>query len=748
MTIDPLSRRSFVTLAAGAGAGLVLGVRIDSPWSPGPWSSDAPSPSAPDWAPNAWVRIDDAGMVTILAPKAEMGQGVFTALPMIVAEELDADWSTVRIEQSPARDPYDTTTGGSDSVRESWMPLRQAGAAARAMLVAAAASEWGVDAGDCTTGAGAVMHSASGRRLGYGALASKAAALPLPDVATLRLKSPDQFRLVGTSMKRRDLEIKTDGSAGFGIDVKVPGMLVASVARCPVYGGRLAHLDDARARAVRGVRQIVPLEAMRDAGLPARVAVVADHTWAAMKGRSVLGLTWDPGPEGEFSSARMLADAHAALDSAGDVMLRIGDVAAARAGAARVVQADYELPFLAHATMEPMNCTARVTDTAAELWVPSQFGSRMQGRVARFLKLPVDAVTVHVTFLGGGFGRRAYADFVMDAVEIARAVGAPVKVVWSREEDVQHDLYRPASVQRLRAALDAGGRPVTWENRVAGPSNTGYWHPEQPQKGSADGPEEIHYAIPNQLADFVYVPAPVPIGAWRAVRHTQNIFCVESFVDELAHAAGSDPIAYRLALLDGQPRAAQVLETVRDASGWNTAPGKGRGRGVAYTNYADTHVAHVAEVAVAADGAPRVERVTCAFDCGQMINPDTVRAQIESAIIWALSATLWGEITVEHGRTVQSNFHDYRVARMADTPAIDIHLITNHEEPSGVGEPAVPGVAPAIANAVFAATGRRIRRLPLHDARNVQALRGGRGGDSTVAPGAKGKTPRGGPAPR
>jgi CO/xanthine dehydrogenase Mo-binding subunit len=455
------------------------------------------------------------------------------------------------------------------------------------------------------------------------------------------------------------------------------------------------------------------LDAFRDQGLPARVAVVADNTWAAMKGRRALLIEWDSGPNGEFSSAALSAAAHQALETAGDVMQNVGDVDLARAQATRTIEQTYETPFVAHATMEPMNCTAHVTDTSAELWIPTQYGSGMQQKVAKFLNLPVDAVTVHVTFLGGGFGRRFYGDFVIDAVQIAKAVGAPVKVVWSREEDVQHDLYRPASVQRLRAALDDRGRPVSWENRVAGPSSNGYWNPGTEHPGASDAPETVAYSIPNRRADFVYVPAPVPVGAWRAVRHGQNIFSIESFIDELAHAARTDPIEYRLDLLDDHPRGRKVLEVVRDRSGWARPTPKGRGRGVAFMKYGGTYVAHVAEVTASRAGEVHVDRVTCAVDCGQLVNPDTVRAQIESAIIWGLSAALWGEIAVQHGRTVQSNFHDYRVARMADAPLIDVELIVNHETPSGAGEPGVPGVAPAITNALFAATGQRVRRLPL-----------------------------------
>ena len=705
---NPVSRRSFVTIVAGTGASLVLGLRLDSL----PSLSHHTSKSEPDWAPNAWLRIDESGVVTIITPKAEMGQGVFTALPMIVAEELDADWSTVKIEQSPARAPYDTTTGGSDSVRSSWLPLRQAGAAARAMLIAAAAGDWNVPVSECRTEPGAVVHSATNRRATYGSLVSKAARLPVPDAAALQLKSPEEFRIVGKPIVRRDAGPKTNGSAIFGIDVRVPDMLVASVARCPFHGGTLRQVDDTKARAVRGVRQIIPLEPVRSAGLPARVAVVADTTWAAMKGRRALVVAWDPGENASVSSAAMLASAHTAMNTAGTITHQAGDVESRKSSAARVIEQTYALPLLAHLTMEPMNCTAHVTDASAEVWVPTQFGSAMQGNVARFLKLPLDAVTVHGTLVGGGFGRRAYPDFVIDAVQIAKAAGKPVKVVWSREEDVQHDLYRPSSVQRLRAALDDRGRPVTWENHAAGQSNDGYWRPTSPPSGS-EAPDTIAYDIPNRLADFVYVPSPVPIGAWRAVRHNQNVFCIESFIDELAHATDADPIEYRLAMLDSHPRGKAVLTAARDRAGWSRRLSSGHGRGAAFMNYAGTYVAQIAEVSATRNGGIKVDRVTCAFDCGQMVNPDTVRAQIESSIIWGLSAALWGDITVEHGRTVQSNFNDYRVARMRDTPAIDIELIVNHEEPSGVGEPAVPCVAPAIANALFAATGRRVRQLPL-----------------------------------
>jgi isoquinoline 1-oxidoreductase beta subunit len=641
-----------------------------------------------------------------------MGQGVFTALPMIVADELDADWNRVRIEQSPVTAAYATNTGGSSSVRSMWLPLRQAAAVARSMLVTAAAARWSVSPSECTTADGAVLHQSSGRRLDYGELAVDASRVPVPDPATIALKDAARFRFIGRPIARRDLPAKTNGSAVFGIDVKVPGMLIASVARCPIYDGTLKTLDARAAKAVPGVRHVIPLEPKRGSALPARVAVVADSTWAAMTGRRALVIEWSGGPDASFSSTDMFAAARRALATGGDVMQRAGDVDAARVGAANIVERTYELPFLAHATMEPMNCTAHVTDDAAEIWVPTQFGSSMQRTVARELGIAQDRVTVNVTLLGGGFGRRAYADFVLDAVQIAKAAKAPVKVIWSREEDVQHDLYRPASVQRIRAGLSADGRPVSWENHVAGPSNQGYWNPTSEHLGAQDPPEEIPYAIASRRAEFSYVRAPVPVGAWRSVVNSQNAFCVESFIDELALAAKNDPVAFRVALLDGKPRMQHVVQLAAEKSGWGTPLAKGRGRGIAFFDYDGTYVAQVAEVSVLPDRTWRLDRMTCAFDCGQIINPDTVRAQIEGSIVWGLSAAKYGEITVQRGRTVQSNFHDYRVLRMNEMPAVDIHLVSNSEPPTGVGEPAVPPVAPAIANAIFAASGRRLRNLP------------------------------------
>jgi isoquinoline 1-oxidoreductase beta subunit len=706
---EHISRRGFIALASTAGAGLALGIRFGTA-DAADATDDAHSSAA--FAPNAWLRVEPSGRVIIVMAKSEMGQGVLTALPMIVAEELDADWNAVTIERSPATQAYPTFTGGSQSVRTMWTPLRQSGATARAMLVAAAAAQWRVPVAECTTNAGVVMHAKTSRRLGYGALAVRAASLPVPAPETVPLKAAKDFRLVGKPITRRDLPDKVKGRAIFGIDVRVPGMLVASVARCPEFGGAIGRVNDTHARAVAGVRQIVRLDALPDKGLPARVAVLADTTWAAMEGRRALEIEWTPGPDHAFDSEAMFEHARGALDIAGEIMEQVGEQKPP-ADPSRVIQRDYELPFLAHATMEPMNCTAHVTSTHAEVWAPTQMGGGMQKAVAKFLSLDPSAVTVHVTLLGGGFGRRAYSDFVIDAVQIAKAAKRPVKVIWSRDEDIQHDLYRTASVQRLRAELDASGKPVSWFNRVAGPSDAGYWNPKSLHMGEMDPPEVIPYAIQNRIADFVYVPAPVPLGAWRAVVNTQNAFCVESFIDELAVATKQDPVEFRLAMLDGKPRMQNVIRLAAESAGWGKPLPQGRGRGISFFDYDGTYVAQVAEVTVAADGAIRVDRVTCAFDCGQMVNPDTIRAQIEGSVAWAVSATLYGEITVKNGRTVQSNFNDYPVIRLPEMPRVDVHLVVNEEEPSGVGEPAVPGVAPAVANAVFAATGRRVRRLPL-----------------------------------
>lgn len=715
MTDSPIdatiSRRVFVVTSTVAGTGFLLGVRV--PTGRRATADGVESLGTKDFAPNAFIRLDENGDVTVLVHKSEMGQGVWTALPMIVAEEMDADWRRVRAERAPTLPEYDSATGGSSSVRESWEPLRRAGAAARTMLITAAARRWKVPESECLTNAGEVIHRSTRSRLGYGALAREAAALTPPDQKTLTLKDPRSFRIVGRDTRRLDTPAKVTGKATFGIDVKVPGMLVAVVARCPTYGGRVARVDDRRALAVPGVRHVITLDPVPRSH-PGRVAVLADDTWSAMQGRHALDIEWSLGDDASFSTDAMWEDARRSVndDAAAKINRQWADTTRGHGDAAHLVEASYELPFVAHACMEPMNCTASVTADKVELWLPSQFPEQARRAASQLTSVPLEKIEAHVTFLGGGFGRRAYQDFVIEAVQLSQKAGVPVKVLYTREDDIQHDLYRPAQLQRFRAALDASGRPLTWDNRIVGPSTELWWNPKSTQPQRREGGEEPPYDVVTTRNDFVPVAAPVPLGAWRAVQNGQNGFCVESFVDECAHATGMDPVAYRLARLAGKSRQQAVVRLAAEKARWGTPLGKGRGRGVAFFDYDGTYVAEVAEVTVTRRDGVRVDRVVCAIDCGTMINPDTVRAQVESAVVFATTAALYGEITVKDGRTVQSNFHDYRVLKMADAPAVEVHLVRNTEAPTGVGEPAVPPLAAAVANAIFAATGQRLRRLP------------------------------------
>lgn len=721
-TDSEISRRSFVVATAVAGTGLLLGVHV--PARRGGTIYDERSSGTEPFAPNAWVRLDESGDVTILVHKSEMGQGVWTALPMIVAEEMDADWRRVRAERAPTRPEYQSATGGSSSVSDSWDALRRAGAVARAMLITAAARRWSVPESDCRASSNEVIHAATGRRLGYGALAREAATLTPPDEKTLTLKDPRSFSIIGRDTRRLDTPAKVTGKATFGIDVKVPGLLIAVAARCPTFGGKVARVDDRRARAVPGVRHVIALDPVPHQH-PGRVAVLADDSWAAIQGRRALEVEWDLGEQATFSTDAMWDDARRLVndDSAAKVNRQWADTTHAGGNPGRVLEATYELPFVAHACMEPMNCTAWVTADKVELWLPSQFPEQARNIASRLTNIPLEKVEAHVTFLGGGFGRRAYQDFVHEAVQLSQKVGAPVKVMYTREDDIQHDYYRPAQLQRFRATLDETGRPLTWDNRVVGPSSEAFWNPSTKDPQRREAGEEPPYDVVTTKNDFVPVDTPVPLGAWRAVQNGQNGFCFESFVDECAHTMGVDPVTYRVARLAGKPRQQAVVRLAADRAHWTTALPKGRGRGIAFFDYDGTYVAEVAEVSVTKRGGVRVDRVVCAIDCGTIVNPDTVRAQVESAVIWATSAALYGEITVKDGRTVQSNFHDYRVLRMAESPVVEVHLIRNTESPTGVGEPAVPPLAAAIANAIYAATGQRLRKLPfrLSDL-NVAAL--------------------------
>jgi isoquinoline 1-oxidoreductase beta subunit len=697
------TRRDFLRSSTLGGAGLVIAFYL-------PTKADLRGQGAqPPFQPNAWLQVDPQDNVTIWVGKSEMGQGVRTSLPMIVAEELDADWKRVRIEpaQADASKYGNQLTGGSTSVRTSWEPLRQAGAQARAVLVAAAAQNWGVAPESCRTENGSVIHDASGRRARYGSLAEAAAKLPVPEKPPL--KHAKDFRIVGKSLPRLDIPAKVDGSAQFGIDVRVPGMLFAVVARCPVFGGKVARFDATRAKAVKGVRAVTPISN--------GVAVVADSTWAAMEGRKALDVTWDEGPHAGLTSAEISRRFAKLAAGPAAVARHDGDVEAALKGAARTLEAVYEVPFLAHATMEPMNATADVRSGSCEVWAPTQFPAMAQEVAGKIAGVRPEKATVHITLMGCGFGRRTEADFVADAVEASKAVGKPVQVLWTREDDMQHDHYRPASYHVLRAGLDADGRLIAWTHRVVAPSIRGQYGATVEgggvDLGAVDGAVDLPYAIPNLRVDYVMANTAVPVGYWRSVYASQTAFANECFLDEIAAAAGKDPVELRRDLLRNAPHHKAVLELVAEKSGWGKPLAAGRFRGLAVHKSFHTCVAEVAEVSLEKDGTPRVHRVVCAIDCGLPVNPAGIASQMQSGIVYGLSAALRGKITIDKGRVQQSNFDDYQVLRFDEMPHVEAHIVPSTEPPTGTGEPGLPPIAPAVANAVSAARGERVRKLPI-----------------------------------
>ena len=705
-----VSRREFVSVLTAAGGSLLLGYRV------GEGQRVASVASAPGFAPNAFIRIAPDGSITLFMPQAEMGQGTHTSMSMLLAEELEVTPEQVRLEHAPPDDKLyanplfgEQITGASSSIRMFYEPLRRAGATARAMLIAAAAASWNVHAASCRAREGVVTHTPTGRTLSYGALAAKAATVPVPD--KIALKDPKDFTLIGTPAKRPDTPSKVNGTAQYGIDVRLPGMLIATVAASPVLGGKVAALDDEKAKAVPGVRQIVQLD---DA-----VAVVADHMWAAKQGSAALEIRWEDGPNAKVSTADVVEGLAKASETAGVTARQDGDPASALAGAAKKVEAVYESPFLAHATMEPMNCTVHVRRDGCEVWTGSQVLSRARAAAAKVTGLPLEKVVVHNHFLGGGFGRRLEVDYVTQAVRIAKQVDAPVKVVWTREEDVQHDVYRPYYYDRFAAGLDAHGKPVAWSHRIVGPSIMARFLPPGFKDGididAVDGAVQLLYDIPAIQIEYVRHEEPVlNTGFWRGVGATHNNFVVESFIDELAAVSKQDPVAFRRALLRKSPRALTVLELAAKEAGWGKPVPRGRGRGVAllFSSWG-TYLAQVAEVEVTGSSDVRVRRIVCAVDCGQVVNPDIVKAQIESGVVYGISGALWGEVTLNNGRVEQSNFNNYRVLRMNETPPIDVRLVRNSEAPGGIGEPGTSVTAAALANAVYAATGKRLRKLPL-----------------------------------
>ncbi|MGD0141897.1 MAG: xanthine dehydrogenase family protein molybdopterin-binding subunit [Rhizomicrobium sp.] len=708
-----LSRRSLLRTGAAVGGGLLLGFQM--PFAEAA-TANAASGAAPDvgpFAPDAFIRIDRAGKVTLIMPQVEMGQGVYTALSMILAEELDAAFDSVAVEAAPPSDAlYGNpmfgiqATGNSNSVRAFWKKLRQAGAGARAILVQAAASQWKVDPATCTAADGEVMHAPSGRKLAYGALADAAAKLTPP--ANPSLKNPKDFKLIGKSLKRLDTPDKVNGKALYGIDMMPAGVKFATIAASPVFGGKVGHVDDTAAKAVPGVRQVVVLDDL--------VAVVGDHMWAAKTGLNALAITWDEGANAQVDSAQVWKDIKTASERDGAVAKSVGDaIKALRDGDA--IEAHYELPFLAHATMEPINCTVHVRPDGCDVWVGTQVAARTQAIAAKITGLPLAKIAVHNQLLGGGFGRRLEVDGIEKALRVAQKVDGPLKVVWTREEDIRHDAYRPVYYDRITATLK-DGRVDGWKHRITGSSIMARWFPLGFAHGvdidGVDSAIDEPYEIPNLRVEFVrHEPPCVPTGFWRGVGPNNNVFAIESFMDELAKKAGKDPVEFRLAMLAKKtPRLKAALELAAQKAGWGNPLPQRTGRGVAVQVSFASFIATIAEVEVDHNGEIRVRRITSAVDTGIAVNPDSIVAQLQGGLIFGTTAALYGEITIEKGRVQQSNFNDYRMLRIDQAPDIDVHVIKSGEPPGGIGETGTTAAPPALRNAIYAATGIALRRLP------------------------------------
>jgi len=707
-----ISRRSFVASVAALGGGLALGFHLPTGATPAGAATRVGEV-------NAWVVIQPDDSVIIRVARSEMGQGIITALPMLVAEELGCDWSKVRAEFPDADENLrrqrawgDMATGGSRSVRGSQEYLRKAGAAAREMLVEAAAQQWDVPAAECQAAKGVITHKPSGRSLRFGEVAEAATKLPPPSEP--KLKDPKDWSLLGTSQKRLDTVDKVTGKPIFGIDVRVPNMLYAAIVQSPVFGGTPKSFDEAKVRGFKGVRQVVPL--------PNAVAVVADSWWQAKQAADALPVTWDEGPNGKVSSAdidELLRGGLAGAEAA--VVRKNGDIDAALAKAVKRVEAQYAAPFLSHATMEPQNCTAHVTADKVEVWVPTQSGEGALAAAAAAAEVAPEKVVLHKAMLGGGFGRRgAVQDYVHQAVRIAKVVGQPVKLLWTREEDVRHDFYRPAAMAKFTAGLDAAGMPVAWRVRLTSPSIFATLLPQRLTNGvdlaAAGGfTEEMAYDVPNYQVEYAMRTTHVPVGFWRSVNHSQNGFFRECFVDEMAHAAGQDPYQYRRKLLSKDAKRLAVLDAAAQKAGWDEPVPPGLSRGIALVEAYGSLCAQVVEASVGDKGQVRAHRVVAALDTGHVVNPAILQSQVESGIVYGLTAALYGVITIENGRVRQGNFDDYEMLRLAEMPVVETVLVPSGGFWGGGGEPTVPPLAPALCNAIFAASGKRIRSLPLKD---------------------------------
>jgi isoquinoline 1-oxidoreductase beta subunit len=708
------SRRAFLKTSVAFSGGLVLGIYL--PGAAEATGKEEKTDSDGAFAPNVWLKIGTDDSVSITASAMELGQGSMTAMPMFVAEELDVDWKNVQVQWAGADPAYANPlrngrqeTVASISVRGFGRPMREAGAQARAMLVAAAAKTWEIPESRCSTEKGEVIDNTNGRRLRYGALVQKASTLPVPSKVTLR--DPKNFKVLGKPVPRVDIPKKVNGSAMYGMDVHVPNMLIAKVARCPVLGGSVAGFNDEKAKALPGVHQIVKISS--------GVAVVADSYQAATQGIAALQIKWNEGPNAGLNSEDIRKSFIESAERSGAVARNDGDAAKALQNAAKKIESVYEMPYLAHATMEPQNCTADVRKDACDVWVSTQSQTGAQEAAMAVTGLPASAVKVHPQFAGGGFGRRGESDFVTDAVEASKAVGRPVKVIWTREDDTQHDFYRPATYVRFWGAVDDSGIPTAWMQRIVQPSILMRFDPHALDstggidKRAVDGSKELPYAIPNIRIEYVRNDPGVPLGFWRSVGDSISGFIVEAFFDEVAAAAGKDPFELRRALLKNVPRQRAVLELAAEKAGWGKPLPKGHGRGISTHSSYDSFAAEVAEVSVAPDGQVRVHRVVCAVDCGWAVNSDSLKAQMEGGIVFGLTAALKGEITVKNGRVQQSHFNNYPMLRMREIPEIEVYIVSSTENPGGGGEPSTPPIASAVVNAIYAATGKRIRRLPI-----------------------------------
>ncbi len=713
------------TLTTGAVAGAALVIGFEVPQAKGSLEKPVVNPLT------AWIKIDQNGAVTLVYSKSEMGQGVSTSLPMILAEELCVDWKDVRVEHAPVERAFGSQgTGGSGSVTTMWMPLRTAGAAARQMLIAAAAQQWGVTPEVCVAKSGAVWHNSE--KLLYGELIERASQLPVPDLQSVQLKKPEEFQLIGKSVPRTDIPAKTDGSAIFGLDVRVPGMVYAVVARCPVFGGKVKAFDATKAKAIKGVRDVFEIPGVaKGVHSCGGVVVVADTTYIAMQARKQLQIDWDYGSAATESSETLRKQFRTLVDSNMKVILDQGDAdhVISSAESDKKIECDYELPFQAHATMEPMNCTVHIASDGAEAWAPSQSPDMVQGIIGQLTGLPADKIRVHTTFMGGAFGRRYQADFPTEATQIAQRVGKPVQLVWSREDDMTHDFYRPASYHRLSGAVDGEGNIVAWRHKQASTSIAEWFNPhEAPESSELGCTTQMPYLVKSYKLEYLPAASAVPRAWWRSVEASVIGFVMESFMDELAHAAGADPYEFRIQKLGevrlvkdavdarGRPldtaRFKGVLQLAAEKSGWGKPLPKGEGRGIAAHYSFHSYVANVAEVAVE-NGHVRVKRVISAVDIGTPVNPDGIRAQVEGAIVYGLTAALKSQITIQNGQAMQNNFNKFSTLSMRETPRIEVYIVPSSIAPTGIGEPGLPPTAPAVMNAIFAATGKRIRRLPL-----------------------------------